>query len=347
MSLPAEIAEQPRVLASMLERGAEFERLGAWLRECRPFYVLIAARGTSAHAGLFARYLWATHNELNVAFAAPSLFTKYERPPRIAGALVVGISQSGQSPDVVAVVEEARRQGCPSLAIVNEPDSPLAHAADRVLELGAGPEREVAATKTYTAQLQAMAMLSVAMHDGSMRRQWGEELRTVPEALAAALALEPQVMAAAERYAAMERCVVVGRGYDYATTHEWSLKLKELAYVVAERYSAADFRHGPIAVVAAGFPVLAVASPGAVCGDLVDLLRRLRRELEAETLVVSGDSDALAEASVPLRLPPAVPEWLSPLVSIGPCQLFAYHLTRAKGLDPQAPRGLQKVTRTR
>ena len=343
MTLIDEIRQQPAVQQALLsERWSEVEVVAAWVREQRPRYVFLAGRGTSCHAGYYATYLWGARNRLPVAIAAPSLFGKYHSPPAMDGALVVGISQSGQSPDVVGVLEEARRQGRPTLAIVNDPDSPMARSADRVLAIGAGEERQVAATKTYTAQLMAIAMLSVALGDDAQRRA---QLQQVPELMRQALQLEAAADAAAAATAAMERCVVIGRGFDYATTHEWSLKLKELAYVVAERYSSADFRHGPIAVVARGFPVLAVAARGAVSDDLVELLQKLRGELDAELVVVSNEPAALQVAARPLALP-AMPEWISPLVSILPCQLFAYHLTRHKGLDPHAPRGLRKVTKT-
>jgi glucosamine--fructose-6-phosphate aminotransferase (isomerizing) len=144
----------------------------------------------------------------------------------------------------------------------------------------------------------------------------------------------------------MQQCVVLGRGYNYATAFEWSLKLKELTYVGAQPYSSSDFRHGPIAIVEQGFPIFAIAPQGAVLPDMLELLHRLVDEREAELLVISNDDEALALARTPLRLPAGMPEWVSPLVSIVPAQLFSYHLTRAKGWDPDKPRGLHKVTRT-
>jgi len=162
-----------------------------------------------------------------------------------------------------------------------------------------------------------------------------------------ALLLDESIERVAERYCYMERCVVLGRGYNYATAFEWSLKLKELAYVVAEPYSSADFQHGPIAIVGRGFPVLAVAPGGAVYADMLSLLRRLDNEHQAELLVISDEEEALALARTSLRLPRDIPEWLSPVMSIVPAQLFCYHLTRAKGYDTEAPRGLSKVTLTK
>jgi len=344
VTLREEIFQQPDVLRGLLaSQSAVIDEAAAWLRRQAPSYLYIAGRGTSHHVALYAGYLWGIVNRLPVAMAAPSIFGPYASPPLLEHGAVVGISQSGQSPDIVGVLTEARRQQRPTLAIVNDTTSPLARAADAVLDIRAGNEQEVAATKTYTASLMAVAMLSAALSDDARAR---DQLAAVPDLVEQALLLEDAVIAAAERMSALERCVVVGRGYNYATTHECSLKLKELAYVVAERYSAADFRHGPIAMVARDFPVVAVAVRGPVCADLTSLLDRLRNDLGAELMVISNDSAALAHATHPLQLPADLPEWLNPIVTAIPCQLFAFHLTRAKGIDPHAPRGLQKVTRT-
>jgi glucosamine--fructose-6-phosphate aminotransferase (isomerizing) len=256
---------------------------------------------------------------------------------------VIGISQSGQSPDIVSVIEEGRRQGCLTLAVTNLPDSPIAQAADLVLDIQAGPEQAVAATKTYTAELMALAMLSAALEGSAARWQ---ELARLPGWVAQALALDDDLARMVPRYRFMQHCVVIGRGYNYATAFEWSLKLKELTYVVAEPYSSADFRHGPIAMVAQGFPVLAIAARGQVFDSLMELLRPLRHEHHAELVIISDSSEALALAQTPIPLPGGVSEWLSPLVSIIPAQLFAYHLTGIKGYNTEAPRTIQKVTET-
>jgi glucosamine--fructose-6-phosphate aminotransferase (isomerizing) len=345
MNLKSEIFEQPSVLAHLLDNQMErVQEIARTLRERSIDYIFLAARGTSDNAGLYAKYLWGAFNQMPIALAAPSLFSIYGRPPALRHALVVGISQSGQSPDIIGVVAEGKRQGAPTLVITNDPDSPLAQAAEFVIDIGAGTEKAVAATKTYTAQLLAIAMLSVGVSEDSERLA---ALRRVPELVEQALALDATLEQAAERYRYMSQCVVLGRGYNYATAYEWSLKLKELAYVVAEPYSSADFQHGPIAIVEHGFPVLAVAPGGAVYADMLALLRHLAHERGAELVVISDEDEALALARTPLRLPLDLPEWLSPLVSIVPGQLFSYHLTRAKGLDTEAPRGLRKVTQTR
>lgn len=344
MTLLNEIHEQPAVLRGLLERqGETVAAAAAAIAARRVSYVYLAARGSSEHAGIYGQYLLGAFNGLPVALAAPSLFTVYGRPPRLDGALVVGVSQSGQSPDIVAVLEEGRRQGALTLALTNDLDSPLGRAAELRLPLGAGPERAVAATKTYSGQLMLFAMLSAALAGDAAR---AAELRRLPDAVAAALALEPAVAAAAHGLRQMGQCVVLGRGFHFATALEWSLKLKELAYVVAERYSSAEFQHGPIALVAPGFPILAVAPADPGAAAVRELLARLARERGAEVLALSDDPATLAAASVGLPLPPGVPAWLMPIVSIVPAQLFCHHLALARGLDPGAPRGLSKVTLT-
>jgi glucosamine--fructose-6-phosphate aminotransferase (isomerizing) len=344
MSLRSELHEQPEALARLLaEQGAHAAEIGRTIATRQPQWALIAARGSSDNAGLYAQYLWGARNGLAVGLATPSLFTHYGRPPRLAGALVVGISQSGQSPDIVGVVAEARRQGATTLAITNDPASRLAVAAEMVLPTGAGPELAIAATKTYTTQLLAVAMLSAALPGGE-----GDvtHLSAVASAVTGTLALEAEVERVVARYRGVEQCVVLGRGFHYATACEWALKLEELTYMVAEPYSAADFRHGPVAVAAPGFPVLAVAPGGAVYADVMALLASLVEQRGVDLVAISDREEALALARTPLGLPPGLPEWLAPIPSIVAGQLFAYHLARAKGRDTEAPRGLTKVTET-
>ncbi len=346
MGLRDEIFEQPAVLQGWLDtQWPNVGRIAAAIRAQPIDYVLLAGRGTSDHAGVYAQYLWGARNRLPVALAAPSLFSHYADSPRIGQALVVGISQSGQSPDVVGVVAEGRRQGAITLAVTNDPGSPLGQAAAFTLDIQAGHEAAVAASKTYTAELLALAALSVALAGDDPADR--AALATLPAAVAAALDLDAAVADLAAGHALMERCVVLGRGYHYATAQEWALKLKELTYVLADPYSSADFQHGPIAMIHPGFPVLALAPAGAVLDEQVSLLGRLRDDYGADLLVLSDSDAALDLTPNSLRLPPGVPEWLMPLVSIVPAQLYCYHLTRQKGLDPEQPRTLQKVTLTR
>lgn len=344
MGLRDEIYEQPVVSQRLIdERWIHIHEVAEIIRQRQIDYAFLAARGTSDHAGLYAKYLWGAYNRLPVALATPSLFSLYELPPHLSSALVMGISQSGQSPDIVSVVDEGRSQGALTLAITNAPDSPLAETAELVVHIGAGTERAVAATKTYTAQLVAIALLSVAL------RQDTEQLavlRQLPAWISDALKLESEIARAAQRYRYMEQCVVLGRGFNYATAFEWALKIKELTYSVAQPYSSADFQHGPVAMVARGFPVFAVVPSGAVFDDVLSLLKRLKDEHQVELFIISDQSTALDLADTALSLPKDIPEWLSPIVSIVPAQLFCYHLTRAKGFDTEEPRSLSKVTKT-
>ncbi len=344
MALRDEILEQPAVLERLLRQQSQGVReMARTIRGRKVHSIFVAARGTSDNAALYGKYLWGAVNRLPVALAAPSLFTAYGVSPVLSGSLVVGISQSGQSPDIVSVVAEGRRQGALTLAITNDPSSPLAQEAELVFDLVAGPERAVAATKTYTAQLLAIALLSAGLADDDALF---EELKRLPALVEEVLTLDEAIRGAAQRYRYMTQCVVLGRGYNYATAYEWALKLKEMTYVVAEPYSSADFQHGPVAIVSQGFPILAVVPSGAVYDDVMTLLTKLAREHRAELLVVSNQDAALDLAQTALRLPAELPEWLSPLVSIVPGQLFCYHLTRAMGYNTEAPRQLTKVTRT-
>lgn len=341
--LQDEIRQQPQALMTLLDRETEnARRIAADLRGRGVKYVIMAARGTSDNAARYGQYLLGAYNRLPVGLATPSLFSVYGEPPRLEDGLVIGISQSGQSPDIVAVLEEGQRQGAPTLAITNEPDSPLAAQADHVIPLHAGEEQAIAATKTYTAQLTALALLSCALGDDPDRLG---ALRRISLAVGRVLEREEWIAGAVERYRYMETCVVLGRGYNYATAFEIALKLKELNYLIAEPYSSADFMHGPIAVVGSGFPALVVAPSG----KMFDMMRAFTLELKsrgAELLIVSDRQDLLAEAVTPLPLPGGVPEWLSPIVAVIPGQLFALHLTLTKGHDPDQPQGLQKVTLT-
>lgn len=335
--LYAEIQEQPEALARLLDReSVNVRRLARDLRLRDLRFVLIAARGTSDNAARYAQYALGLTRRLPVALAAPSLTTLYRRPPEVRGALVIGISQSGRSPDIVETVAAARRAGAPTLAIVNELESPLARTAEHVLPLHAGPERSVAATKTYTAQLLAVALLAVALRGA---RRWQDDLLALPEAVAAALGSEAAARQAARSLANVARTVVLARGMNYPTAHEVALKLKELALLHAEAYSAADFLHGPIALAGKDLPALIISPKGALTGpDMARLAEGLERR--GSPVLRLGDGPGC----IPV---PAAPELLSPILAVVPGQLLALHAALWRGLDPDHPRGLAKVTETR
>jgi glutamine---fructose-6-phosphate transaminase (isomerizing) len=337
-----EIHEQPAIVRKLIAaEGGRIAELGRKLRarDCR--FVYLAARGTSDNAARYGQYLFGGINRLPVALTAPSLFTAYRTPPQIGGALVIGISQSGQSPDIVEVLEEARRQGAPTVAITNEPDSPLARAAEDILPLGAGREQSVAATKTYTSQLAVLAMLSLAVA-GRLRE---ETLAPVVSWMETALRAEPEAEAAAERIADSSRAVVLGRGFNYCTAHELALKIKELSGVEAEPYSTADFKHGPIAMAEGGLPVLLVSVGATFRQEMVAMADRVRAQ-GARVVPLADELPGLQPADSWIPLPPGEPEWLTPIAAIIPGQLLAFHLTRARGSDPDRPRHIRKVTLT-
>jgi glucosamine--fructose-6-phosphate aminotransferase (isomerizing) len=344
MALREEILEQPQALARLLDGApGAYASLAARLREQRPRFVLIAARGTSDNAALYAQYLFAIRNSLPVALAAPSTITLYGARPNMRDALVVGISQSGRSPDIVAVLDEARRQGALTVAMTNDPASALAAAADEVIDLRAGPEHATAATKTYTTELLAVALLSTTLDPASGHE--AADLARLPDLATAALQTEGVARTIARGHATRTHGVVLGRGYAYATAREWSLKLQELAHVLVQPYSTADFEHGPLALAEPGFAVLAVAPSGVAYEGQMEVLARLRHEFGVRLLVISDTDEALS-LDEGLPLPQNVPDWLSPVIEIIPGQLYAYHLTTARELDPDRPRTIAKVTET-
>ncbi len=339
-----EVAAQPAVLRRLFEtERVNVGRIAAWIREFDPSFAFMVARGSSDNAALYGKYLFGSLNRIPVALAAPSLFTIFKTPPALSRALVIAISQSGQSPDLLEVAENARAQGAVTVAVTNDPASPLAKLCSWVIPLHAGVERSVAATKSYTAQLMALAMLSACL---TGRPELLEELERLPEQVRQAMQAEEAARAAAERIKGANRCVVIGRGFDYATAQEIALKLKELAAVVAEPYSAADFMHGPLAMVEPGFPVVLVAPGGATFGEMSRLAQRLK-EYGVEVVAISNRRSLLESVTMPIPMGGSVKEWLYPFITVVPGQLLALHLTLARGLDPDRPRRLSKVTKTR
>jgi glucosamine--fructose-6-phosphate aminotransferase (isomerizing) len=337
-----EIGEQPAVAARLLLTTAPaVEAIASRLRAARPSSFVIAARGSSDHAALYAKYLFGSRNRTLVALAAPSLFTHYDRPPRLEGACVIGISQSGASPDVIAVIEAAGRQGCLTVAITNEAESRLAQAADLVVALEAGPERSVPASKTYTASLLVMALISQAIDPDA---GFAAALARVPKALGAALQLDEELDRLAPALLG-PRAAVLGRGFNLSTAEEVALKLTETSYVLARAWSVADFEHGPIAVVDAGFPVLLVGSAGPVASDLQGIAERLAGYSCRVVGLFDGAAGPL-EADATVRLNSGLPEELTPLTLAVLGQLLAHRVALALKIDPDRPRALNKVTRT-
>lgn len=335
-----EIAEQPAVLERTINaERKKVERLGAFLREREIDLIVLVARGSSDNASLFGRYLLEVTTGIPVSLSAPSVVTLYGAKINLSRALVVGVSQSGEGTDINAVLQSAKDSGAFTLGITNEADSTMAKIADETLLIHAGRERSVAATKTYTGQMLHFYLLSSILGDRKI------DLERIPEYTQQALSLTPQVEMLVERYVFMENCVVVGRGMNYGNSYELALKLMETCYVVAERFSSADFFHGPLAIVERRFPVIMFAPSGVTKKSSVDLLNNLR-DLHADCLAITNDAEIAAMSPKGLVLPSGIDEFLTPIPFIVPAQLFAAYLSAAKGLDPDAPRSLSKVTKT-
>jgi glutamine---fructose-6-phosphate transaminase (isomerizing) len=337
-----EIGEQPLLASRMLaDSRTAVTAIATRVRATRSRGFVIVARGRSDHAALYAKYLFGVRNQMMVALAAPSLFTHYARPPRLDDQCVIGISQSGASPDVIAVIEEAKRQGAVTVALTNDPHSRLAGAAELVVPLCAGPERSVPASKTYTASLLALALISQALDpDPSFEASLGQ----VPPALAAALEQDSEL----DRLVPVllgPRAIVLGRGFNFSTAEETALKLTETSYVLARAWSVADFEHGPIAVVEPGFPVVLVDGGGHVSQDIKAIGVRLNglgcrvvRLVDGAALDCDPDTTVAVESGLPEELTPLT------LAVLG--QLLAHRVAAARGIDPDRPRVLNKVTRT-
>lgn len=338
-----EIRQQPQALARTLEEAAG---LAEFLSRRKPRWVILAARGTSDNAAVFGRYLIEITTGIPVSLAAPSVVTLYHSSLNFRDTLVVGISQSGESTDTNAYLEDARRRGALTVGITNEPASNITRIAEYVVLAHTGKEQSVAATKTYTGQLMVMYLLACAL-GGACHI---DALRRIPESVSQALSLEAEVSAAAGGFAKVSRALCVGRGLNFANALEFGLKLMETCYVVAERFSAADLMHGPIAMVEAGFPVFAFAPAGPTWPSISEVLRRVRG-IGARAMTLT-DFPAAADPGPSLLLPPAasgpagLEDLYTPIPYIVPAQLFAAHLAAAKGLDPDSPRTLEKVTRT-
>jgi len=335
-----EIAEQPDVVARLLEREHDaVARLAREVRSRAPQFAVIAARGSSDNAARYAQHLLGRLLGLPVVLATPSLHTLYDAPPRIGGALVLAISQSGASPDIVRVLADAAAQGAITAAMTNDPASPLAKAAGHVLDLGTGPERSVAATKTYTASLAAVAAFAAAAAGDAV---YAEQLAALPAALTAQLALTGDAAGAVDAIANWQQVTVVGRGAHYGTAFEAALKLRELTGMVAEAFSPADLLHGPIATVGPGRPLLAIAPAGPTVAGMRELLDVVRER--GAPVAAIGHDPALGDPFLGLV---EVPEWLAPVVAIVPAQLAAVGLAVRRGIDDAAPFGLNKITMTR
>ncbi len=338
----AELREQPAALDRFLaaETAQAPEIVRALLRE-DVRYLLIVSRGSSSNVARYMQYLFGTVNRLPVAFATPSLYTVYDAPPELGPAAVIGISQSGASPDVVAVLADAHRQNRPTLAITNDPKSPLALVADSVLQLHAGEERAVAATKTYLNSIAAVALLSTA---GDRERL--DDLLAMPKKVGEQIEKSLDAAGGLDGYREVEGGSVVARGVNYGAAFEIALKIRELSGAQFEAFSSADLLHGPIAALKRGRPAIVIAPAGRTLASMRIALEKVR-ERGAEVIAISDDETFLAESDTPLPLVAGVPEWLSPLLTVVPGQVAAVRLATLRDADVDSPVGLTKITLTR
>jgi glucosamine--fructose-6-phosphate aminotransferase (isomerizing) len=335
-----EIAEQPVVLERTINsEQTKLARVGDFLRQKEIDLIVLVARGSSDNACQLGRYLLEVTTGIPVSLSAPSVFTLYNAKLDFKRALVIGVSQSGEGDDINQVLESAKKSGAYTLAITNEAESTMAKIVDETLLIHAGREKSVAATKTYTGQMLHFYMLAAQLASEKIA------FEKIPAFSSQVLQLKSKVEELVERYVFMENCVVVGRGMNYGNSYEFALKLMETCYIVAERFSSADFFHGPLAIVERRFPVILFAPEGVTKQSSIDLLKRLQ-ELHADSLAITNDPEIAALSSRSLLMPPEIDEFLSPIPFIIPAQLFAAHLSEAKGIDPDAPRSLSKVTKT-
>jgi glutamine---fructose-6-phosphate transaminase (isomerizing) len=335
-----EITEQPVVL----ERTIKAERnkvakLRDFIRQREINLIVLVARGSSDNACHFGRYLLEVTCGIPVSLSAPSVFTLYQAKLNLQKALVIGVSQSGEGTDINEVLEQAKNSQALTIGITNEADSTMAKISDETLLIHAGREKSVAATKTYTGQMLHF------YHLAEMFAETKIDFEKIPDYAAQVLKLRPKVQNLIERYVFMENCVVVGRGMNYGNSYELALKLMETCYVVAERFSSADFFHGPLAIIERRFPVIMFAPTGVTKQSNLNLLHRLR-ELNADSFSITNDDEIAKMSSRALRMPQEIDEFLSPIPFIIPAQLFAALLSEAKGINPDAPRSLSKVTKT-
>lgn len=337
--MEAEIGEQPAAFERILRNaGPHAEEVTEAIRSRSPRFVVLTARGTSDHAALYAKYLVETHLGLPAGLASPSTTTLYDANPNMRDVLFIAVSQSGESPDIVLSTERARRNGAVTVAITNNQTSPLQDSAEYHLDLLAGKELAVAATKSYTAELLSMLMLVDSLAGRPLT-----EFDRLPHQAAALVALTPEIASMAERYRFADHLLVTGRGYNYPTALEAALKLTETCGISAHAFSGADLLHGPMAMIGRGFPTIAIMPSGAGADAMTPVLNALV-DKGADVLIVGDGQDArLCGAVIPL---PGCPEFISPILAIIPMQIFALTMARKRGLDPDKPKGLSKVTRT-
>ncbi|MDD5687555.1 MAG: SIS domain-containing protein [Elusimicrobia bacterium] len=337
-----EIEQQPEVISNILqENEADVEAICREIIKRDIHFILFAARGTSDNAAVFGKYLFGYINGIVVGLAASSLFTLYKKNFNLKNALVIGISQSGESPDVVEVLRQAKKQGTYCVAITNQKNSEITRNANISLYCHAGKEKSVPATKTYTGELALLYLLSLHL---AGRKKELKELNKISYQMMEVISQKTYIKEKVEQYKYMNKCIVLGRGLNYATALETALKIKETSYLESEALSGADFLHGPIAIIDRSFPVIMIAPPDATFQSMLEITEKLKQK-QAERIIMSSEEKILKLATLPITMP-KMNTILTPITYIISGQLFAYYLCLKKGFNPDKPRGLNKITQT-
>lgn len=340
----SEIMEQPLVLSRSLERnGGTIKKAVAAIKTQNINSVVIAARGTSDHAAVYGKYIIELLVGIPVALAAPSVFTMYGKGLNLKNSLVIGISQSGKAADVIEVIKAANAQEAVTISITNFIDSPLAEESKFHLFCDCGLEKSVAATKTFTAQIFLLAQLVAAWTESE---NFVKELAAVPEKILQTFETSGVIKQRAERFRFMKECFVLARGINYSIALEAALKIQETTYVRAKAFATSDFHHGPFAMVEKDMPVIIYAPEGPSLKDVSEMIGKLKKS-EADLLIISNRKEILDQGNCSFTIPQTQNDFISPFFNVVAAQMFACQLALTKGLNPDSPRGLNKVTITR
>ena len=339
-----EIWEQPLALERCYEKNKSVikEIIGV-INKRQISQVVIAARGTSDHAAVYGKYIIEMLTGISVSLAASSIFTIYHKNLKFQNSLVIGISQSGKAADVLEVLKSANSHGAITIGITNYTDSPIAQEVKYHLCCEAGVERSVAATKTFTTQLYLMAQLAAGWADD---KEFAKEILTIPERISHTFESAREIEDRVARYRFMHECFVLARGVNYAISLEAALKIQETTYVRAKAFATSDFQHGPIAMIDSDIPVIIYAPEGPSLGDMVEMIKKMR-DGHIETIIVSNNKDVREMGTCSFTIPQTNNDMVSPFFNVVIAQMFACQLALVKGMNPDSPRGLNKVTITK
>ncbi|MCI1210184.1 MAG: SIS domain-containing protein [Treponema sp.] len=335
-----EIAESPEAVTACSKKNySAVTELARKFKKRTIKNIMIAGRGTSDHAAVYGQYIFGLLSGIPVTFSAPSLLTLYKCNFDLKDWLVIGISQSGQTADAVTVVAAARRQGALTAGITNEQESPLAEAAEYVLFCSAGPEKSVAATKTFITEMDLLLQMALAV---SGNTQVTEEHRSLPDSLRSVLGMAGEIKALVPRYRFMSDCFVLARGSNYSVALEAALKIQETTYVKALGFAISDFYHGPLAMVNDHLPVIIIAPGIYSVPEAAAFIDRIR-ESRADTLVISDNRDLCRKGTVSLHIPVTGSDCINPFHCAVIIQMFACQLAALLDNNPDKPRMLEKV----